>query len=1025
MERSDFTVYIVSGCDRGMTTIYRCFHKQEQLALYGIPSTVREHYHPGKVTLDEALAHDVVILHRVAYDPLIGGIIRQARAQGKPVLFDVDDLVFEPDLTHYVDALKYMSPEALELYHDGVRRNLKTLLACDAVLTSTELLADFARQRGKPAFVLRNALSKEQTEVAEQALRQKPAVLSDRLIIGYASGTATHDADFQEAVSALPQILERFREVELHLFGEITSPPELTRFEDRVKRLPLVHLLEMPVVMSNWHINLAPLELDNPYCRAKSELKYIEAGVLALPTVASRVDAYQIAIAHGENGSLVSGTGEWIAALESLIINESLRQSMGQRAREDVCRRYTSEARSRDLIAILNEIRSLGPIGSMHAIPVMDITTVAEPEAETELQAPTSVPLVINWVVGEAIKGSGGHMDIFRTINFLADFGHQQNVYFMPHEHWGNKGDAEVEAVVREDFFALKANVYRWNGQVQDADLTIATFWTTAYVVIELPNGGQKVYFVQDYEPFFHPMGTHHLLADQSYALPFKFVTLGWWLARLIREKYDGDADYFDLALDHDIYYPRSLQRLSSPPRVAFYARPRTPRRAFEMGLEALSLVHHQLPDAEILFYGAEDLGMFVPFPHTNLGILPPNELANLFSTCDVGLVLSTTNCSLIPLEMMACRCAVVDLNLPTVEGVLAHGETAFLADPTPQAIADAVVRLLKDDALCNRIIENAYQHVQTLSWEKSARQVEAILLQCVPSETRLLARSDAPQRNSGLWQIALRPEPEREATAPSAPGAKVAAVSRQNQELAAALYRAQDGLFRHRRRLFSRLSGGLAQLFRRVQRYKQTAFIASHRVEIHRTEELVGKRSEGQTFRATRPNLSRLDVLISTYGRANTRDVILHLRPGPDATEDLRTVHVNAGLMRDNEYATFRFEPLPDSWRKTYFLLLTSPDSIPGDAIGLWVRPRGDRPERTRYQDGQVADGELILGDYYQVKLQSEQGERPLPIAWWVMPTPWWDQLRKAWQFVRQGGLGRLKDEIRKYLYWRRTTKR
>jgi glycosyltransferase involved in cell wall biosynthesis len=1012
----NLNVYIVSGCDRGNTTVYRCFHKQEQLALCGLSAAVREHYYPGEVTLPEALAHDLVILHRVAFDPLIGELIRQARARGKPVLFDVDDLVFEPELTHHVDALKAMTPEQVERYRDGVRRNLQTLLACDAALTSTEYLAGFVRRRGLPAFVHRNALSQEQLEVAGQALRQGEPFSTDKIIVGYASGTATHNADFAQAVPALAQIMDRFPQVTLQLFGAIETPPELARFGERIERLPLVHLLEMPAVMRGWQVNLAPLEPKNPYCRAKSELKYIEAGALGLPTVASAVDAYRTAITHGENGFLARDTGEWVAALETLVTDGSLRRAVGRWAREDVLRRYTSEARGRDLVAALNEILSPGEAAEA-------VRPIANAEAESS-QTTADVPLVINWLVGESIKGSGGHMDVFRTVNFLADFGHQQNVYFVPHEHWGDKGDAEVEAAVRDDFFALKANVYRWNGQVQDADLTVATFWTTAYMAADLPNGGQKVYFVQDYEPYFHPMGTQHLLADQSYRLPFKFVTLGRWLTNLIGERYGGDADYFDLALDHDLYYPRPLQRPSSAPRVAFYARPRTPRRAFEMGLEALSLVYHQVPEVELLFYGADELGTHVPFPHTNLGILPPEELANLFSTCDVGLVLSTTNCSLIPLELMACRCAVVDLNLETVEGVVTDEETGLLADPNPRAIADAVVRLLKDRGLRERLVENAHRHVQTLSWEKSTRQVERILLRQVPPEERLLNRPQAAGRALGLWQIALRPETAADPAAPT-PAAEAAAVARQNRDLTAALYQAQEALASQRRRPLARLRGWLAYLFRRVQRYRKTAFIASQRIEIHRTEELTARHSQGQTFRAARPNLSRIDVLFSTYGRANTGDVVLHLRESPDAAADLRTARANAGLLRDDEYASFSFEPLPDSWRKTYYFRLTAPGAVHGDAVGVWVQPASGRPDRARYRDGRKTDGELVFGDYYRVKHQSEQGERPVPVAWWVVPTPWWERLRKAWQFLRDGGVGRLRDEVARYLNWRRITRK
>jgi len=225
-------------------------------------------------------------------------------------------------------------------------------------------------------------------------------------------------------------------------------------------------------------------------------------------------------------------------------------------------------------------------------------------------------------------------------------------------------------------------------------------------------------------------------------------------VTRLLRQQYGAEADYFDFAVDTEIYSPLNVPRPSHP-RIAFYARPSTPRRAYELGVEALKLVVERSPDVEIVFYGAQSLPQ-PPFRVTNAGLVNPWELAKLFSSCDIGLVFSTTNPSLVPLEMMACRCAVVDLASERVEGLLEDGVNCRLAQPTPASIADTLLELVWDRAGRQRIVETAYQQVKDMSWRRSAQQLEAILLRHAPPPAQRVAWQAASGDDIDMlaWQI-------------------------------------------------------------------------------------------------------------------------------------------------------------------------------------------------------------------------------------------------------------------------------
>jgi len=106
-------------------------------------------------------------------------------------------------------------------------------------------------------------------------------------------------------------------------------------------------------------------------------------------------------------------------------------------------------------------------------------------------------------------------------------------------------------------------------------------------------------------------------------------------------------------------------------------------------------------------------------------GILSVNELAQLYRSCDVALVLSHTNLSLLPLELMACGCPVVSNRGPNVEWQLSD-ENAYLADPTPESISDAILDLLENDGLREKKRANALRLAEATDWIREIKAIEA-----------------------------------------------------------------------------------------------------------------------------------------------------------------------------------------------------------------------------------------------------------------------------------------------------------
>jgi hypothetical protein len=104
--------------------------------------------------------------------------------------------------------------------------------------------------------------------------------------------------------------------------------------------------------------------------------------------------------------------------------------------------------------------------------------------------------------------------------------------------------------------------------------------------------------------------------------------------------------------------------------------------------------------------------------------------------------------------------------------------------------------------------------------------------------------------------------------------------------------------------------------------------------------QQIWGERSLGQSFTAPRNGLNRIDLLLQTYQRHNNEEVELQLLPlSPDGSNPLQapplvTLTFNAAAAQDRSWHSFTFPPILDSAGKQYLVVLSSPESSPGNAI-------------------------------------------------------------------------------------------
>ena len=299
----------------------------------------------------------------------------------------------------------------------------------------------------------------------------------------------------------------------------------------------------------------------------------------------------------------------------------------------------------------------------------------------------------IAWLVPTLLEGSGGHRTILQHADFLQQRGHHCALYLEDNQYLSKRG---VKKDILRMFGLEFDDVQLGWANVRPADLVFATIWYSAKIVRDLPFPCAKSYFVQDYEAWFNPMGDGFLMAENSYRYGLHPICIGRWLPTKLQNCFNIRGAHFDFCADLSTY--RRLPDVKKERAICFVFQPEKTRRCTQLGLEALGIVKHLMPDVEVYLYGSREPGT-IWFDHKHLGMLELDECNHLYNRCAVGLCLSTSNPSRIPFEMMAAGLPVVELFRENNLYDFPH-DAMMLCDPTPESLAEGLCRVLGNPSL-------------------------------------------------------------------------------------------------------------------------------------------------------------------------------------------------------------------------------------------------------------------------------------------------------------------------------------
>ena len=325
-------------------------------------------------------------------------------------------------------------------------------------------------------------------------------------------------------------------------------------------------------------------------------------------------------------------------------------------------------------------------------------------------------------VVMGSLTRYGGNLSAVQLVNDLAGDGWEVAVAVLsPY-----RPDLHDALSVAPRFYRNRAHFV---AQAPEADVVVATWWTTAYWALDLfaaRGNFVPVYFVQDFEPWFYPEACAFMrerVEDTYRLMPFCFAKTPW-LCGKVREA-GGRASLVPPALDLERFQPGG----GPGTRVLTMMRPESPQRGFETAKWLFERLHAERPDLELAAFGS-DADLTVDAPFDNLGRVENESMPDVYRSARVFIECSEFHgFGRTVAEALACGVPCVVTDSGGVGAFVRDGENALVVPKGErEALLAAVLRLLDDEDLHTRLRANARDSVQGLERRHSSRRTGDLL---------------------------------------------------------------------------------------------------------------------------------------------------------------------------------------------------------------------------------------------------------------------------------------------------------
>lgn len=255
------------------------------------------------------------------------------KKSGKPIIYDIDDLVFLP---HSSNANRFIN------FLKGKNRIQYSMKMADHVIVCTEYLKRYALQFNKNVTNISSTIDTDKYFVKNSYSNKK------RITIGW-SGSHSTSPYLHLLDKVLKKIQDKYN-TNIKVIGDRNfNIPDVSISAQDWKYDTEVHDLQ------HIDIGLYPLP-EEEWVLGKSGLKALQYMGLGIPTVAQAIGANFDIIKDGHNGFLAGAEKDWYEKIAALVEDPYLRRKIGLNGRKTVEDRYSVRVNASVYLDILNKV---------------------------------------------------------------------------------------------------------------------------------------------------------------------------------------------------------------------------------------------------------------------------------------------------------------------------------------------------------------------------------------------------------------------------------------------------------------------------------------------------------------------------------------------------------------------------------------------------------------------------------------------------------------------------------------------
>lgn len=664
-------ILFICGCYLPHPKRYRVEHQIEQLMAFDMSA---DYVNYENVEISDLKYYRGFVFFRCPITDTIKNFIQLAKENNKKVFFDVDDLVID---TKYTDQVKYVSNLPVnekKVYDDGVNRMNETLKLCDYAITSTERLAEELSHYVKDVYINHNCASEEMVKISEKAIMNTNKD-KDKIIIGYLSGSITHNDDFKMILPALIRILDKYDNVYLKVVGTLDLPVELVNYKERILTSPFMDWRKLPYELAGIDINLAPIE-DTLFNEAKSENKWIEASLCKTVTVASNVGEFKNCIDNMVTGILCDNTeNDWYIKLCQVIDSVELREKIAQSAYEYV---------------IENNITILNGQGLADFLEDKLAKNIAFVLPTTNI--------------------SGGVNVVLKHCSILRKHGFDVFIINLDDNNNDIHNQDGITFVLTKERIDIIARI----------NTMVATLWFTVEYMIEYPRVKHMRYLVQGFETDFMKYSDYgRIRANRTYNTykPIEYLTISKWCQNWLKNRYNKTSIYGPNGLNLELFSFKE-RKFNSKVKVLIEGNCLDYKKNVDEAFKISNLLDKDKFEIQFLSYQGEPKKWYYvdKFMHK----IPYEEVGKVYQDADILLKTSLSEgFSYPPLEMMATGGVVVAIaNGGNVEFMKDRYNCLFFEHNDINGALKCINELVDNKQLREQLIQNGLETARSRAWE-------------------------------------------------------------------------------------------------------------------------------------------------------------------------------------------------------------------------------------------------------------------------------------------------------------------